>query len=127
MSDKLTESILWAKGYRTNGKGEWFLPLKDNSLLQAAERKPDTSDESVAKNKGEDHRPGFRFVRITSLRMRLLDERNLYDKAIVDSLVYAGVLADDSPSCCRVEVYQRLVYNKADECTEIEVIGEADS
>lgn len=62
-----------------------------------------------------------RVVRITSFRCRLLDERNLFDKHFVDALRYAGVLFDDSPAWCQVEVTQRQVGSRDHERTEIEV------
>ena len=113
------EQTLYAKGYRirtVNGREEWY---KADPVLQSPELKPDTSDEPVAENPGEDHRAGFRHVRITSYRVRLVDERNLWDKYVVDALVKAGLLRDDSPQWCKVEVFQRLVYSKADELTEV--------
>lgn len=115
------EQILYAKGYRirtVNGREEWY---KASNLPLAPELKSDISHEPVGENPGADNHAGFRHVRITSCRLRLCDERNLFDKYFVDALVTAGILYDDSPTWCKIEVVQRIVINKADECTVIEV------
>lgn len=48
-------------------------------------------------------------VRFTLLRRRLLDDDNPYLKPFLDGLKEAGVIVDDSPTWCRVEVIQKLV------------------
>jgi hypothetical protein len=115
------EQSLINKGYRirtVNGREEWY---KARGLLQPTQHQPSVSHEPVAEGTGEDHRPGFCVVRIKSFRTRLIDERNLYDKAITDALRYAGIIRDDSPQWCKVEVSQIRVGIKADERTEIDV------
>jgi hypothetical protein len=62
-----------------------------------------------------------RLVRITSFRTRECDERNLFDKYATDALVHAGILFDDSPRWCKVEVEQKPVAHKWEERTEIEI------
>lgn len=47
------------------------------------------------------------YVRVESVRERLLDEDNLCEKFIVDLLRYAGVIPNDNPSQTHVEVRQR--------------------
>jgi len=120
MSD-VTTSILWQKGWRINGKGEWFKPTHPEGLSRASEREPNTRNEPMGKSAGENDNPGFRVVRITSYRCTLCDERNLWDKYFTDSLVKAGLLLDDSPQWCRVEVSQVKVDHWKDERTEITV------
>jgi hypothetical protein len=115
------EQSLINKGYRirtVNGREEWY---KASGLLQPTQHQPSVSHEPVATNPGKDDGPGFRVVRIKSFRTRLADERNLYDKYITDALVTAGILRDDSPKWCKVEVSQIRVGIKADERTEIEI------
>ena len=78
-------------------------------------------NEPVGKDARETADPFRRRVRITSCRRRLCDERNLFDKHFVDSLVEAGILYDDSPQWLAIEVVQTLVKHPADECTLIQV------
>lgn len=121
MSDA-TESILWSKGYRINSRGEWYKPTHPVSdIPQPAEHKPDSGHDSLGKNPGTDDGPGFRVVRITSYRVRLLDERNIFEKYLVDALVKASLLRNDSPEWCRVEVKQVKVETPELERTEIEI------
>jgi hypothetical protein len=92
-----------------------------HSVAPGAEPQPDRDDEPMAADEGEVAYQGRCLIRITSLRMRLCDERNLYDKHFVDALKEAGCFVDDSPDYVKVEVRQEQVKNKADECTRIEV------
>lgn len=65
----------------------------------------------------------FRRVRITSHRVRLLDEGNLVGgaKPIPDALVALGWLVDDSRQWCKVEYVQTRCAKK-DERTVIEIL-----
>ena len=63
---------------------------------------------------------GF-FVRVTSYRSRLLDEDNLCEKYLVDLLRYCGVLPDDAPGVCKIEVGQTKTRKGEQEKTVIEV------
>ena len=123
--NKLTESILWQKGYRINSKNEWYLPHKTNNSTPVAEHKPSVSHDSVGKSEGADNGAGFRVVRIKSYRRNMVDERNIYDKYIVDALVRAKLLRDDTPKWCRIEVTQEKVYAAVFERTEIEITESA--
>ena len=78
-------------------------------------------DEPVAEDAREVIDQTRRLVRITSFRVRLADERNLWDKHYVDALVEAGILFDDSPQFCKVEVSQQKVDGKQLERTEITI------
>ena len=89
-----------------------------------AERESDSSNEPVAKKERAGSNVGFCAVRITSYRLHLLDERNLYDKYFVDCLVQAGLLRDDSPAWCKVEVSQIKVSEPEDERTAIVILEE---
>ena len=63
---------------------------------------------------------GQRFlVRVTSFRKRLLDEDNLAEKYHVDLLRYAGILPQDTPGICKIEVSQQ---KSKKEFTRIEVM-----
>lgn len=63
-------------------------------------------------------------VRITSYRVKLLDEDNLRGgcKALADLLKVAGLIEDDSPEHIRLETPQVKVEKKAHQRTEIEII-----
>lgn len=58
-------------------------------------------------------------VRITSFRLRLLDERNLADKYFTDALIYAGIIHGDSTKEAQIIVTQEQVLHVANERTEI--------
>jgi hypothetical protein len=98
--------------------------LKANQLdrvAPVAERQCRPGNESVAAPKGKGAYPGRSLVRVTSYRLRLCDERNLFDKYFIDSLVYAGLLRDDSPDEVVVEVRQEQVKNRTQERTVITI------
>lgn len=46
-------------------------------------------------------------VRVTSVRVRLLDEDNLAEKYVVDCCRYAGLIPSDAPATTKIEVAQR--------------------
>jgi hypothetical protein len=111
---------------------EWYEQRKDrfddkgrtiknstHGVAPDAKRKSNSPDEPVAKKERAGSDVGFRTVLITSYRLRLLDERNLYDKYFVDCLVKAGLLRDDSSAWCKVEVGQIKVSEPEDERTVI--------
>lgn len=86
-----------------------------------AQRQRDSVDEPVAADAREAANKVRCLVRFTSYRTRLCDERNLWDKHFTDALVEAGLLFDDSPTWCKVEVAQVQVKDKSLERTEITV------
>jgi hypothetical protein len=90
-------------------------------VAQDAERKPDPRNEPMATPKRAGVDAGFCLVRIESFRLRLLDERNLWDKYFSDSLVQSGLLRDDSPAWCKIEVTQTQVNRREEERTEIHI------
>ncbi len=61
-------------------------------------------------------------MRVTSHRLRLLDEDNLCEKFVVDCCRYAGLIPTDSPDKAKIEVGQVKVGIKAAEKTVIEII-----
>lgn len=93
-----------------------------NGVAPGSEPQPVVQHEPVAKEKGKGSDPVRHLVRVTSFRVRLLDERNLGDKYFIDALIYAGVLRGDSPKEVKVEVKQEQVCEAAQERTEIDVI-----
>jgi hypothetical protein len=61
-------------------------------------------------------------VRIESRRKRLLDEDNICEKYLVDLLRYSGIIANDSPDQCRIEVAQTKCRKGEPEEITIEVM-----
>lgn len=96
-------------------------------LPSDAQRQRDPVHEPVAKDEGKAPDKVRRLVRYKSYRTRLCDERNLWDKHFTDALVEAGILFDDSPAWCQIEVEQIQVKDKAMERTEIEVSNVANA
>lgn len=86
-----------------------------------AQQEPNPGDEPVAEAPRAGPDPVFRRVRITSYRKVLLDERNLWDAYFTDALVRAGILFDDSPQYCKVEVSQVQVVDWWAERTTIQI------
>jgi len=60
-------------------------------------------------------------VRVTSFRVRLLDEDNLVVKWFVDALRYAGVLPSDAPDRAHIEFAHVKVAHRHQEKTVIEI------
>lgn len=98
-------------------------PNKVSGVASGAEPKHSILNESMAKETGKDAHPIRCIVRITSFRLRLLDERNLADKYFTDSLIYAGILYSDSPKYAQIIVTQERVTERALERTEIVIEG----
>jgi hypothetical protein len=87
----------------------------------APKPQPSNRPRPLAARKAQDLDPRKRLVRITSFRVRLLDEDNLVAKWHVDSLRYSGILHGDDPSQARIETRQQKVAHRHEERTEIEV------
>lgn len=60
-------------------------------------------------------------VRITAVRVRLLDEDNLCEKFHVDLCRYAGALPGDEAGKTKIETTQRRAQKGEEEHTEIEI------
>lgn len=60
-------------------------------------------------------------IRITSFRLRLIDEDNLCEKYIVDCCRYSGLLPDDNPEQTKIEVCQEKVRTKEEERTLVQI------
>mgnify|MGYP003332665803 FL=1 len=61
-------------------------------------------------------------VRIGSRRKRLIDQDNLCEKYLVDLLRYGGVIPDDAPDQCRIEVAQTKCRKGEPEEISVEVM-----
>lgn len=60
-------------------------------------------------------------VRVTSFRIRLLDEDNLCEKYHIDCLRYANLIPGDDPRQAKIETGQVKVRTKAEERVLIEI------
>jgi hypothetical protein len=76
-------------------------------------------DGPLAKGQTEGGHPRKFLVRVTSFRVRLLDEDNLCEKYHVDLCRYAGLLRADDPGQARIVTTQEKVRTKAEERTEV--------
>ena len=95
---------------------------KTSGSLPAAEQEPNPCHEPLGTAPRTHSDPMRCLVRVTSFRCRLLDERNLWDHYIIDSLVMAGILFDDSPEWAKIEVAQEKVGSWRDERIEVEIL-----
>ena len=79
--------------------------------------------DALAEAPREERYPSRVVVRIVSFRTRLLDADNLVggSKYFTDGLRYAGLISGDAEAQIRLEVSQRKVQSKAEECTRIEI------
>jgi hypothetical protein len=121
------ELTLRNKGYAQRPDGSWFKPVSASprpdiqGVAPDAKLQRDTGDEPVAAVPGTNPDAKRRLVRLTSHRRRELDERNLWDKYFVDSLVTAGLLVDDTPRWAQIEVRQKVDPGLIVEFVEIEI------
>jgi len=95
--------------------------LAAGSVAQGPKQEPRPGNEPLAAAPRTRVDPGFRFVRVTSYRRVLLDERNLFDGYFIDALVRSGILFDDAPKHCKVDVLQIQVNVPEEERTEIDI------
>lgn len=63
------------------------------------------------------------FVRVTSVRRRLIDEDNLCEKYVIDCCRYAGLLPGDGPGTTRIEATQRKAGKEEAEHTVVEIFA----
>lgn len=63
-------------------------------------------------------------MRVTSYRVRLLDEDNLCEKFHVDCCRYAGILPSDAPDKAHIVVTQKKVAKKAEQKTLVEITAQ---
>jgi len=90
-------------------------------VASGPERAPDPGHEPVGAVAPEIARPNRRLVRVTSYRVRLCDERNLFEKHFVDALVRAKLLVNDSAQFAHIQVEQKQVEHGWEECTVLEI------
>lgn len=82
-----------------------------NPKPQLAPERQDCVEDHPRKSEGQ----GRARVVIESRRARICDADNLYCKAILDAIRYAGLIADDSPEHIELTVRQTKVKKKDEE------------
>lgn len=95
--------------------------LEAGGVSSSAVIERSSTDEPVAAEAGKSPDAKRHSVCITSFRVRLCDERNLYDKYFTDTLAYAGTIHGDSPKEIEIQVRQEQVSDAGLERTEIEI------
>jgi hypothetical protein len=95
------------------------LPLALGLEASAPILECDLRPRPLAARKVEGCDPARFLVRVTSYRVRLLDEDNLCAKYVVDCCRYAGLIPGDSPAITQIATGQKKVRSKAEERTEV--------
>lgn len=85
----------------------------------------DSADRPLGAFKAQGGHPDRFLVRVTSVRVRLLDEDNLCPKYLIDCCRYAGLLPDDSPDKVHIEVRQRKAAKGETEHSVVEIFNAA--
>ena len=97
--------------------------FKAGGVSQGSKPQPAVRRESLEPEQRKAYYSGRCLVRITSYRCgRQCDPDNLVGKWYLDSLRYAGIIADDRPEDIDYQIQGRRVATKKEERTEIEVI-----
>ena len=95
--------------HNTNDTGKTTIPQRTagNAALVEAQVQSGTGDRI--------------FIRIESVRKRLLDEDNLVSKYHTDLCRYSGLIPSDAPGICKIETTQRKAEKGEEERTEITI------
>jgi len=101
--------------------GQVIAQLHPKDSRQTPVLESDLRDGALGKGKAKEGHTGRVLVRVTSFRVRLLDEDNLCEKYHVDCCRYAGLLSGDDPSQAKIETGQQKVKRKDQEHVLIEI------
>jgi hypothetical protein len=106
--------------------GEWYSPnhravVGARSVGAAAKLERNPGDGALGKGQVQTKDTGHFFIRLTSVRRRLLDEDNLCEKYLVDCCRYAGLIPGDGPGQTKIEVCQQKAEPGGEEFTRIEI------
>jgi len=102
--------------------GQILAQLHPRNPRSAPVMEPDMRDGALGEGEAKGGYTGRVLVRVTSFRVRLLDEDNLCEKYHVDCCRYAGILQGDNPSQAKIETGQVKVARKEQERVLIEII-----
>lgn len=95
--------------------------LNVDGVSPSTELERDPRNESLESVKIEKSDTRRCVIRVTSYRVRLLDEDNLVPKWHIDSLRYAGCLHSDAPDQTEIITTQKKVQKKNQEKTLIQI------
>lgn len=104
---------------RANTGGLTCLPTADCVEAPATVVERNLRTRPLAKGKTQGGDSGRFLIRVTSHRVRLLDEDNLCAKYVVDCCRYAGLVPGDAPATTQIATGQKKVRSKAEERTEV--------
>lgn len=90
-------------------------------IATSSQPKPTPRPRPLATPQGKTRHTGKYFIRVTSYRIRLLDEDNLVAKYHIDALRYAGVIHSDAPDQAHIVTRQTKIAKKDQERTEIQI------
>lgn len=95
--------------------------LHPRNTRSAPVMESDLRDGALGEGEAKGGYTGRVLVRVTSFRVRLLDEDNLCEKYHVDCCRYSGILQGDNPSQAKIETGQVKVARKEEERVLIEI------
>ena len=93
-----------------------------NSSSPDAIMERSSGDGPLAAAQAKESDSGIYIVRVTSFRVRLLDDDNVCEKFHVDCCRYAGLLPSDAYGKARIIPLQKKVDTKAQQKTLIEIV-----
>ena len=102
-------------------KPGYSLPADAPRRRKAPLVEPDLRDGALGAGETKGDNPARFLVRVTSFRVRLLDEDNLCEKYHVDCCRYAGLIPGDAPGQTEIKTGQRKVKRKDQEHVLIEI------
>tara|TARA_R110000868_G_scaffold394400_1_gene665725 strand:- start:1510 stop:1917 length:408 start_codon:yes stop_codon:yes gene_type:complete len=109
-----------AELWRTK-KPNHVVPIPTHNPAPASVVEHRHENEPLADDRAQAGHSGKHIVRVTSYRVRLLDEDNLCEKFHIDALRYSGILPSDAPDRTRIITSQEKVRTKAEQRTEISI------
>lgn len=116
-ADELRKTFPNASDQFIRANAQLSLAIGIEAPAPVVERNLRTRPLAARKAQGID--PARFLVRVTSYRVRLLDEDNLCSKYVVDCCRYSGLIPGDSPATTQIATGQKKVGSKSEERTEV--------
>lgn len=95
--------------------------FRDEAVSESAKSQCPVRSQPLGQEAHQGSHPEKLWIRVESVRRKLLDPDNLCGKAAIDCLRYAGVIRDDTEKDVRVEAIQRKAKKGEEEHTMIHV------